>query len=139
MNWQWLAAAAAIRIIFLFAPLANAARDFALDADELAEAKEYSRTASCRAMLLSLPVLFFFSALGDTTVSCPSGVLQTPLLISISALFASGYLTVKIPVDILRGSVTPFALLVILTIADLLLQLYGKPPYIDFLCKGLVQ
>ncbi len=65
MTWEWIVASAAVKIIFLFAPMINSETDFALADDNLREAKEYAQAAACRGMMLSLPVVFFISALAE--------------------------------------------------------------------------
>lgn len=135
MSWRWLIIAGIVRLIFLLAPL-KVEREFALTPDCLAEAREFVNAAGCKAMLVSLPAVFFVNVMVEADKGCSCGA--TPLWVTLYVLTVLGlsYLFLKLPARLYRGTLVPFGWFVILTLIDVASQVFALLPAVHFICKS---
>jgi uncharacterized protein YacL len=135
MTWHWIFLAGVVRLIFLLAPL-KMEKGFALHGPALDEAKELVNAAAIKAMLLSLPAVFFVNVMAEADKNCRTGV--SPFRVILYGLLgvAIGFLVSKMPSWMYRGRSVPYIWFIILTLVEVLAQAFGLSPAVRFVCKS---
>ena len=133
MTFKWLVLTGVVKAIFVVAPFVDVSRDFNLG-NNIEEAKEFAAAGSTRAMLFTSPILLSLQAVYETPQVCRAGLDGFKIAVSVVVLglvLAGCYL---IPTRLFRGTLTPFVWFVVLTILEIVFDIYLLMPITKVLC-----
>jgi hypothetical protein len=136
MNVYWLILVGVVRLAFLLAPFLRVEGEFSLQGSILDEAKEFANAAACKAMLISLPVVFVIAVMAEADRACHSGVDLLLVTLYMFAVIALSYGFFQIPAWLYRGTAAPVLWFLVLTFVEVAAQAFLLTKLALLICRS---